>query len=473
MFSIYSLSGDLVFLHFREAYLVGALLFISHGWIDPFRSKGSVGNTAWYCEHIVRYFLQIERQHICMQKIESARIGRMLLHRVDASEIGPLRTGIMTMAYRVCTRCVMDTSDPEIAFDEAGVCSHCRNFEAVTRKRWFPNEEGAHLLEQKIGEIKAAGRNAEYDCLIGLSGGVDSSYLALKAKDWGLRPLVVHIDAGWNSELAVSNIESVVKACGYDLHTIVIDWGEMRDLQLSYLKSSLSNQDVPQDHAFFANLYQYAVRNKVKYILSGGNIATEGIFPTSWHGDAMDAINLKAVQRQFGTIKLKSYQLIGFLDYYVIYPLLHGMRTVRPLNFMPYDKENAIEALRAIGWRPYGRKHGESRFTKLFQNYYLPEKFGYDKRRPHLSSLIVSGQMKRDDALSVLEEPLYDPKDLAADLAFFCKKLGISENEFYSYMAEPNKHYTDFANWDRRKNIVKTLQNIYTRLRGKNISVYS
>ncbi|MBR2687871.1 MAG: N-acetyl sugar amidotransferase [Aquamicrobium sp.] len=379
----------------------------------------------------------------------------------------------MTAVYRICTRCVMDTSDPEISFDEAGVCNHCRNFEMVTSKRWFPNDEGTRLLEQKIDEIKAAGSNAEYDCIIGLSGGVDSSYLALKAKDWGLRPLVIHIDAGWNSELAVSNIESIVKACNYDLHTIVIDWEEMRDLQLSYLKSGLSNQDVPQDHAFFANLYVYAVRNKIKYILSGGNLATEGVFPTSWHGDAMDAINLKAVQRRFGTRKLRSYQMISFLEYYAIYPFIYGLRTVRPLNFMQYDKEQAIVALSSIGWRPYGRKHGESRFTKLFQNYYLPEKFGYDKRRPHLSSLIVSGQMTRDNALAALNEPLYDSKDLAADLAFFCKKLGVSENEFHSYMNEPNRHYTDFANWDGRRKLIKSLQGIYARLRGKNINVYS
>lgn len=379
----------------------------------------------------------------------------------------------MTRPYQVCTRCVMDTSDPEITFNADGVCDHCRNFDAVTSKRWFPGPEGAGIWAEKLDTIKKAGAGNEYDCIIGLSGGIDSSYLALKAKDWGLRPLVVHVDAGWNSELAVSNIESVVKACNYDLHTIVIDWDEMRDLQFAYLRSSLANQDVPQDHAFFANLYQYAINNKTKYILSGGNIATESIFPTSWHGDAMDAINLKAVHRRFGTRKLKHYKTISLLDYYVIYPFVHGMRTVRPLNYMPYDKEKAIETLRATGWRPYGRKHGESRFTKLFQNYYLPEKFGFDKRRPHYASLVVSGQMTRDEALAALAEPLYDEKDLAADLAFFCKKLGITEAQFRQYMSEPNHHYTDFDNWDGRKRVIKVLQNAYRRLRGRDISVYS
>lgn len=379
----------------------------------------------------------------------------------------------MTTDYCVCSRCVMDTTDPEIDFDENGVCNHCRKFDAVTSKRWHPDAEGARLWNARLEEIRAAGRGHDYDCIIGLSGGVDSSYLALKAKDWGLRPLVVHVDAGWNSELAVSNIECIVKACDYDLHTIVIDWPEMRDLQIAFLKSGVANQDVPQDHAFFANLYRYATQNKVRYILSGGNIATESIFPASWHGDAMDAINLKAIHSRFGSRPLKRYRTISFFQYYFTYPFLHGMRTVRPLNFMPYSKDAAIAELSKTGWRAYGRKHGESRFTKLFQNYYLPEKFGFDKRRPHYASLIVSGQMTRNEALDALAEPLYSPSDLAADLEFFCKKLGITEAEFERCLREPNRDYTDFANWDGRKNSLKAVQNLAARLLGRNISVYS
>lgn len=380
----------------------------------------------------------------------------------------------MTRPYQRCTRCVMDISDPEIIFDKDGVCNHCAKFDAVTSKRWHPDNFGAQLWTQKLEEIKAVGRRQDYDCIIGLSGGIDSSYLALKTKEWGLRPLVVHVDAGWNSELAVSNIECIVKYCGYDLHTVVVDWEEMRDLQLAYLKSGLANQDVPQDHAFFANLYRYAVKNKIKYILSGGNIATESIFPTSWHGDAMDAINLRAVHRRYGTRRLRSFQTIGFWEYYVWFPFVKGMRTLRPLNFMPYNKAKAIDELaRTTGWRPYGRKHGESRFTKLFQNYYLPEKFGYDKRIPHFSSLIVSGQMTRDEALSALKEPLYDPQDLAADLAFFCKKLGISEDEFRAIMAQPSHHYSEFANWDQLKSAIKAAQDIARTVLGRDISVYS
>ncbi|MDC9823045.1 N-acetyl sugar amidotransferase [Devosia sp. ZB163] len=379
----------------------------------------------------------------------------------------------MTRPYQVCTRCVMDTSDPQITFDEEGVCSHCHKFEVETRRRWFPNAEGERLWAEKLDEIKAAGRAKEYDCIIGLSGGVDSSYLALRAKEWGLRPLVVHVDAGWNSELAVSNVETIVKACGYDLHTIVIDWEEMRDLQLSYLKSGVSNQDVPQDHAFFASLYRYAVRNNVNYVMSGGNIATEGIFPDSWHGSAMDAINLKAIHRRFGTRALKAYPTVSFLEYYLTYPFVHGMRTVRPLNFMKYDKQQAVDTLVSIGWRPYGRKHGESRFTKLFQNYYLPERFGYDKRRPHLSSLIVSGQISRDEAAESLEEHLYAAKDLDSDLAYFCKKLGISRDDFARYMAGPKRSYSDFANWDGMQRAIKQAQQLYRRVRGRDVRIYS
>lgn len=368
----------------------------------------------------------------------------------------------------------MDTSDPEIVFNDAGVCNHCIKFETVTRRRWHPDDTGANLLEQKLEEIRGAGRGQEYDCILGLSGGADSSYLALKAKEWELRPLVVHVDAGWNSELAVSNIESIVKYCEYDLHTIVIDWGEMRDLQLAYLKSGLANQDVPQDHAFFASLYRFATQNGIKYILSGGNFATEAIFPPSWHGDAMDLINLRAVHRKFGNVKLRHYPTISFFEYYVWYPFVKGMRTVRPLNFMPYDKGKAIFELSSkTGWRSYGRKHGESRFTKLFQNYYLPKKFGYDKRLPHLSSLIVSGQMSRDEALVVLAEPLYDPSDLAADLAFFCKKLGLTESRFHELVARPNHTYSDFPNWDGYRAGAKAVQSVVGRILGREISVYS
>lgn len=379
-----------------------------------------------------------------------------------------------TRSYQVCTRCVMDTSDPSITFDVQGICSHCRKFDAVTSKQWFPNDEGRRRLDGIIAAIKHDGAGREFDCILGLSGGVDSSYLALKVKEWGLRPLVVHVDAGWNSELAVANIEAIVKHCKYDLHTHVVDWEEMRDLQLAYLRSGIANQDVPQDHIFFASLYHFAVRNGIRYVFSGGNIATEGIFPAAWHGSAMDAINLKAIHRKYGSRPLRNYKTISFFDYYFWYPFVRKMRTVRPLNYMPYVKSAAVAELETtVGWRSYGRKHGESHFTKLFQNYYLPERFGYDKRRPHLSSLIASGQMSRAQAEEELQKPLYDPKEREADIEYFCKKLRVSRGEFDELMGVPRQHYSDFPNWDKYQRLLKLAQSLAARVTGRTIRVYS
>lgn len=369
----------------------------------------------------------------------------------------------------------MDTSDPAITFDPSGVCNHCRDFDAITRKSWFPNEEGARRLASIVETIKRDGAGREYDCIIGLSGGVDSSYLALRVAEWGLRPLVVHVDAGWNSELAVANIEKIVKHCNFDLHTHVVDWEEMRDLHLAYLRSGLSNQDVPQDHVFFASLYHFATKNGIRYILSGGNIATESIFPTAWHGgSAMDAINLKAVHRRYGERPLRTYSTISFFKYYVWYPFVKKMRTIRPLNYMPYDKHRAIAELETtIGWRSYGRKHGESLFTKVFQNDYLPRKFGYDKRRPHLSSMIVSGQMSREEAMAKLAEPLYDKEELEVDLNYFCKKLRITRAQYEEFINGPKRDYDAFPTWVSRHRALKAVQSRVERLLGRRINVYS
>jgi N-acetyl sugar amidotransferase len=379
------------------------------------------------------------------------------------------------MQAQICTQCVMDSTDSGISFDEHGICSHCLKFETETRHRWFPNEEGQTRLRQMIDQIRARGRGKEYDCILGLSGGIDSSYMALKIKDWGLRPLVVHVDAGWNSELAVGNIEKIVKHCNYDLHTHVVDWEDMRDLQLSYLRSGISNQDVPQDHIFFSSLYHFAIANDIQYILSGGNIATEGIMADNWHeGSAMDSINLKAIHQRFGEKKLRSYKTISFGEYYVYYPLIKKMRTFRPLNFIPYNKKMAVNELRAaISWQDYGRKHGESLFTKVFQNDYLVRKYGYDKRKPHLSSLIVSGQMTRDEALKELARPLYDPEEREIDLDYFCKKLRISRADYEAFVTGPKSTYYDYPNWEGRYRLLKKVQSVVERARAKRINVYS
>lgn len=376
------------------------------------------------------------------------------------------------MIYQCCTKCVMDTTDPEISFDSNGVCNHCHNFENVTKKKWFPNDDGAKQWQAHINVIKEAGKGQEYDCILGLSGGVDSSYLAIKAHEWGLRPLVMHVDAGWNSELAVANIEALVKHCGYDLHTHVVDWEDMRDLHLSYLRAGISNQDVAQDHIFFSSLYHFATKNKIRYVLSGGNIATESIFPTTWHGSAMDAINLKAIHKKYGERKFKNYKTISFFEYYFWFPMIKKMRVLRPLNYMPYDKEAALTELQAtVGYKPYPRKHGESVFTKWFQNHYLPVKFGMDKRRPHLSSLIVSGQMTRDAALAKLAEPLYDPAELEIDIAYLCKKLRISRAEFDGFMNVKIHKYTDFPNWDGLYDLVKRTKRFVSKIIGRDIKI--
>lgn len=255
----------------------------------------------------------------------------------------------------------------------------------------------------------------------------------------------------------------------------MVDWEDMRDLQLAYLRSGISNQDVPQDHIFFSSLYHFAIKNNIQYILSGGNIATEGVMADSWHeGSAMDSINLKAIHRRYGERKLRSYKTISFSEYYFYYPLIKKMRTFRPLNFIPYDKKMAVEELReAIGWRDYGRKHGESLFTKVFQNDYLVRKYGYDKRKPHLSSLIVSGQMTREEALVELARPLYDPQEREIDLDYFCKKLRITRAEYEGFVDGHMSSYYDYANWEGRYKLLKKIQTLVERMRGKRINVYS
>ncbi len=375
--------------------------------------------------------------------------------------------------WQVCSRCVMDTTDWTITFDLNGICNHCYQFDNVTSKNWFPGDNGKKLLDNLVSKIKQEGRKNEYNCILGMSGGVDSSYLALVLKDYELRPLIVHVDAGWNSELAVHNIEQIVKYCGFDLHTHVLNWEEIKDLQLSYLKASLANQDVIQDHAFFASLYSFAVQNKIKYVFNGGNIATESVFPSCWHHAAMDSINLKAIHKRHGVQKLKDYKTLSFLEYYFYYPFIRGLNVIRPLNYMPYNKKNATRILKErVGFKEYGRKHGESRFTKFFQNYYLPKKFNMDKRKPHLSSLVLSGEISRSEALHSLSEPLYEKKELDEDKSFVAKKLGISKEELERLVMAPKGHYSQYANWDSRYKIMVRTKSIIEKITGKKIKTY-
>lgn len=341
---------------------------------------------------------------------------------------------------------------PGTTFDADGICNNCHDFDRDAAATWHPNEVGAQKLEASIQAIKDAGKGKEYDCLLGLSGGVDSSFLALRAKEWGLRPLVFHVDAGWNSEMAVQNINAVVQHCDYDLFTDVVDWETMADLQAAYFRSGVVNQDVPQDHVFFASLFKYSRKFGVKAIVSGHNFATESV-KMRWQHNAMDSINLRAIHRKFGQRKLTGYTTISFLNYYLVMPILRGVKFYAPLNMIPYDKEVAITELKQIGWQPYGHKHGESIFTKFFQEYYLPEKYRIDKRRAHFSSLVLAGSMTRDEAVEAMKTPPYDPEEMRQLIPYFRKKVGISKQEFDDIMArEPHKH-TDFANWNWIRNL--------------------
>ena len=380
----------------------------------------------------------------------------------------------MKRKYQICSNCVMDTSDPDIQFNKIGICNHCTEFKNITSKNWLPNKKGQEYLNKIISKIKENSKGRDFDSIIGLSGGVDSSYLALKMKEWGLKPLVIHVDAGWNSEIAVSNIEKIVNYCKYDLYTKVINWEDMKNLQLAYLSSGISNQDTPQDHIFFSTIYNFAIKNKIKYVFTGGNIATESIFPKSWHGEAMDAINLKAIHKKFGSKKLIDYKTVSFMELYFLFPFIYGIKPIRPLNFIPYNRDLALDELKTkINWSYYGQKHGESIFTKLFQNYILPTRYGYDKRRPHLSSLIVSGQMKREEAIKKLKMPLYKQSNLKNDIDYFCKKLQISKSEFENFMNLPIVSHKNFPTWDKFYNLMKYIQSLVFKFLGVKLNKYS
>lgn len=368
--------------------------------------------------------------------------------------------------YQQCTRCVMDTTDPWITFDDEGVCNHCRKYERHV-EAIGDSAARAESLNKIVRRLKEAGKGKDYDCIMGLSGGVDSSYLAWFAvKQLDLRPLVVHVDAGWNSELAVSNIQNIVQRLNLDLHTLVIDWEEIKDLQASYFRSGIANLDVPQDHAFMASLYSEAKKYGIRNILNGGNMQTESILPRAWGYDASDLRSLKAIHKKFGKQKLRQYPTYSLYDKWLRYPIFLGMRTHRPLEYIDYNKTEAKKLLQEeLGWRDYGGKHFESVFTKFFQAHYLPAKFGYDKRKAHLASLIVSGQMSKAEAEEELQKPLYDRHELEQDTAFWIKKLGISRPEFDRIMQETPSSYTDFANDERRQAYLRSVLVSLTKAR--------
>lgn len=350
---------------------------------------------------------------------------------------------------QVCKKCVMDTTAQEIVFDEDGVCNFCKDAKKMLDEHWFPNEIGLIKLQEVSSEIRSKCKTKDYDCIIGVSGGVDSCYLLhLAVDEMKLRPLVVHVDAGWNSEIAVANIEKMVNKLNIDLFTYVVDWPTIRELQVAYLESSLANQDVPQDHAFFAYLYKHAIANGIKYVLTGSNFSSESILPSSWGYDAMDSKQIRDIFKRFKPKKsLKKYPILSYLDYKIINPYVRQMKVIKPLNWIKYDKNKATEFLmREYGWKSYGGKHHESNWTKFFQAYYLPKKFGYDKRKAHLSSLIVSGQISREAAIKELAIPPFDEVEARRDFEYIAKKLNIKSEELERLMNLPNKSFEEYNN---------------------------
>ena len=348
----------------------------------------------------------------------------------------------------VCSYCVMDENFRGLEFDAAGQCDCCRD--AIDRQphEWWPGEEGGIRMDRMLRELREAGRGQPYDVMIGLSGGIDSAYLAhLAVHELGLRVLAVHVDGGWNSEPAVHNIESLVRRLDIDLYTYVVEWREMRDLQVAFLRASVLNQDIPQDHVFFATLYRTAQRFGLRHFLSGVNYATESIVPPRFGFPYSDDVHLRGVHKRFGKVPLKTYPVMRFIEFLWLTRVRKQLTVHRPLNYVNYDKNSAVKTLQQhYGWRDYGSKHSESRFTKFYQDIYLPIKFGLDKRRLHLSSLIVSGQLTREQALEELAHPPLTPDQIRRDLRFVAKKLEIDVSELEALIAAPPVEHTHYPN---------------------------
>lgn len=366
-------------------------------------------------------------------------------------------SGAPARPYQVCRRCIMDTSDPEITFDGEGRCNHCLRSEALIQARLPAYKTGEYRLESIIARIKAAGRGKPYDCVCGVSGGVDSTYATYQVKRLGLRPLAVHFDNGWDSELAVQNIEQALRRLDVPLHTHVVDWQEFRDLQLSFLRASVPDAEIPTDHGIWALLYGTAARFGIRYIISGTNLSTESILPRSWTYYVTDWTYIRDIHRRFGTKPLRTFPHSS-LGGFIWWVLGRRIKTVSILNSLHYDKAEALNTLeRELGYRRYRDKHHESIYTRFFQAYILPRKFGIDKRRAHLSSLIMSGQISREQALQQMERPIEEPELIQEDLRYVVKKLGLEPAEFEAIMAAPVRSYRDYRNESRRYEILKGL----------------
>jgi N-acetyl sugar amidotransferase len=344
----------------------------------------------------------------------------------------------------------MDTSDPKITFDERGWCDYCHNYYENILPNWHANDTGIALIEPLMAKIKREGKGRDHDCLIGISGGLDSSYVTYVAKEiFGLRPMLFHVDAGWNSQQAVANVERLVDGLGLDLYTEVVDWEEMKDLQLAFFKSQVPDQDIPQDLAFFAALHNFGARNKVKYILTGGNFSTECVRePIEWGGYfATDMRFVNDVHRRFGTRPLIKFPKADIFTYKFYNRIVKGVRIIKLLNNVPYIKADAEKLLAdRFGWQPFQHKHHESRFTRFYESYWMPRKFGYEKRRAHFSSLILTNQMSRKDAYDRIKGPELDDETMRHEFEYVAKKVSLTTSDLQEIFDGPNKTYRDYRN---------------------------
>jgi len=348
--------------------------------------------------------------------------------------------------FQQCVNCLMDTTDSMIDFDKFGMCDYCRNY----NKKLSINLSKLHdtKLNRFVSKIKKYGENKKYDCVIGLSGGADSSYLLYYAvKVLKLKPLAYAVDTGWNLNVAIENIEKLVKGLGVDLYTEVINWQEMKDLQRSFFLANVPYQDLPQDHVIFAGIYNFAIKNRIKYVLTGANISTEGVRPPIEWVYFNDLKLIKDIHKKFGSVQLKNLPLTGMLKYKIFYEYFLGMRRVYLLDLIDYNKENAENVLKDLfNWQKYENKHYENIFTRFYEGYYLLKKFNFDKRKCYLSNLILSNQISKDDAAIALMNNPYDQNLINKDMAYIAKKLDFSLEEFKNLIDSPGKSYKDYLN---------------------------
>ncbi len=374
----------------------------------------------------------------------------------------------MKKKYKSCSRCVMDTSAKEIDFDEQGVCSFCKEYEKNSLSDLHNSLEDQIKLKKFFEKLKVKRSKHKYDCLIGVSGGVDSSYVAyILKKEYKLNPLAIHLDNGWNSELAVSNVESLMNKLNIDLITHVLDWNEFKDIQLSFIKSSISNIEIPTDHAIWAILLRTASSMKIPYIIAGNNVVTESIMPKTWLYQSKDSKLIKSIYKKFGSKnKIKNMPLLSNFDY-IYFLIFKRIKWIPLLNYIDFNKQKAkMILIKELGWRDYGGKHYESIFTRFFHSFYLVNKFGYDLRKPYLSALICSGQISKEEALKELSSPPASSEIIKSDKSYVSKKLNLTEIELDQVLSKENKLFSDYPNsnylWNAFSRIIKLLRKFIT-----------